>query len=103
MQDDFEAYEIKVHSDKGWAISTSIMIGETHLDLSCQKIESPSAIKCDFQSRKQIKKIDGLNSFFFEKNNVFFWFEEREPGLYAIKGVTFKIKLVDEKVTNRDL
>jgi len=79
------------------------MIGETHLDTSCQKTETPNVIRCDFLSRKGIKKIDGLNSYFFEKNNVFFWFEEKDPGVYVIKGVTYKIKLVDEKVTNRDL
>lgn len=94
--DDLDAYDIR-NIDKSWVINTSLMIGDTYLNNSCQKIDDPYFIRCDYFSRQHIKKIEGRNLYYFERSNVFFWFKEKELGVYSITGVTFKIKLIDEK------
>jgi hypothetical protein len=104
LTDDIDAYDILYKNDKKWMINASLMIGNSYLNNSCQKIDDPYFTKCDYYTRSDIKNIEGVNLYYYESKNVIFWFEEKKiDTIYTFKGITFKIKLIDDKLNNREI
>lgn len=99
-EQELESAMIKTKMDTKWVINASLMIGENYIDNNCGQVDKPYVIRCDYFSRAYIKKFQEDKSdklFLFEKNNVTFWFEEMDPGNQLVKGITFIIKLSDDK------
>ena len=92
--------QIKPNQDNKWSIDAGVLIGRQYINNNCEESEEPHFVRCDYFSRKYIRKYD-KNYKVFEKNNVHFWFEDiNESTTYILKGVTIRIKLTQDKPTN---